>query len=418
MARWIVVGGGAAGVVVAAGLSADESAEVVLLEAGADHGAGAVAGDRGPFFGDPDRVVTYPVRRQPDRTAEPYALGTGLGGSSLINGSIVVPGGPGGDGRHAIPLESPERIGPLGAALLAADARAERLLLTTGGGRRVTAADAYLRPVSDRPNLDVVTGASVHRVILDGRRAVGVATTDGRTFGGDRIVLTAGALGTPVLLLRSGVDAPGIGHHLQDHPAVAIVLALTQHEPGADDERFHDITVATTTASHQIIALERTDPVGAYGALIVGLTQTTSRGTVSIDDDGEAVVSLDQLATADDRSRMVAAALDAIDLAERAAFDRVAIARLADDRGTPLGSLDRGPDAIGGWVRDRLTGFHHVAGTCRRGEVTDDDGWVRGHDHLAVADASLFVDLPSTNPYLATVLQADELVRRWQSDGR
>ncbi len=412
MTRWIVVGGGAAGSVIAARLSDDEANEVTLIEAGRDHGSEPTPGDRGPFFGDPDRVVTYPVRRQPDRSTEPYALGAGLGGSSLINGSIVVPRGPGGDGGHAIPLESPERVGPLGTAVLAADAGAERLLLTTDMGRRVTAADAYLRPVLDRPNLMVTTGTAVARLVIDGRRVTGVEMAGGGVLAADRVVVAAGAIGTPLLLLRSGIDTTGVGQHLQDHPAFSIPLLL-DGDAAPGDTVAHDITVATTTSTHQIIALERTAADSPYGALVVGLVDTTSRGSIELDTDDRPVVSLNQLGTPDDVDRMTGAVLDAIDIAEHASLRAVATERFADDRGTPLAALDRDRDALGDWVARHLTGFHHVAGTCRRGEVTDADGWVRGYGHLAIGDASLFERLPATNVYLSTVLQAEELAGRW-----
>lgn len=412
MTRWIVVGGGAAGSVVAARLSADESAEVLLLEAGADHGAQPAAGDRGPFLDDPARLVSHSVRRRPGRRAEPYVLGSGLGGSSLVNGSIVVPGGPGTDGNHAIPLERPTAIGAVGSALLAADGRAEPLLLATRDGSRVTAADAYLRPVLDRANLIVSTGAHVERIIVEGRRAIGVRTADGRTFHGDRVVLAAGTIGTSLVLLRSGVDAPGVGEHLQDHPAIAVTVAFDRP---SDDLGAHDITVATEATDHQIVALERTTAEATHGALIVGLTNTTSRGSIALDPHGSPVISLGQLETSDDRERMAAAVLDLVDVLDHPATRALGADRFVDDIGTRLDDLGRDASSVSAWMLDHLGGFHHVAGTCRRGEVTDDDGWVRGVEHLAVADASLFVDLPRTNVYLSTILQAEELAGRWSA---
>ena len=413
MTRWIVVGGGAAGCVIAAALSADESNEVRLLEGGADHGPHPPAGDRGPFLDDPGRIASHMVQRRSGSVREPYLLGAGLGGSSLINGSIVVPDGPGGDGELPIPLEAPARIGAVGAALLAADDRAATVLLTTRDGVRTTVADAVLRPVLHRPNLTVVTRAAVDRLLFDGRRAVGVRTTDGRAHDADRVVLAAGAIGTPVTMLRSGVDTPGVGHHLQDHPAVAVTLRL--RTPQTDD--LHAITVAITAPDHQVIALERTGPDGIHGALIVGLTNTTSRGSVRLDRHGEQLIALRQLDTSDDRDRMTEAVLDLIGLLDRPALRALADECFVGDRGTRLDELGRDRESVATWMLEHLGGFHHVAGTCRRGEVTDDDGWVRGYDHLAVADASLFVDLPSANVYLSTVLQARELAGRWLGGG-
>jgi choline dehydrogenase len=109
-------------------------------------------------------------------------------------------------------------------------------------GRRQSAADAYLTPALARPNLDLVAEAMVHRVLLEGGRAIGI---EYRTSAGElvteratgEVVLAAGAIGSPQLLMLSGigpwahlrsvgvdvtVDLPGVGANLQDHPITAI----------------------------------------------------------------------------------------------------------------------------------------------------------------------------------------------------
>lgn len=415
MARWIVVGGGAAGCVIAGRISAERGHDVVLIEAGDDHGEGSPPDDRGPYLSDPSRLAQYRVRRRPGGPLVDYTVGRGLGGSSLVNGSIVVAGGPGSTGKgHAVPLVAATEAGPLGPvgrALLSADDRAEPVLLARRGGVRVTAADAYVRPNRDRPNLSVVTATPVDRIVLDGRRAVGVRTAGGTDVAGDRVVVCGGAIGTPVLLLRSGVDTPGVGDHLDDHPAVAFTLDLDRQVRRAA----HDITVSLTGHGRQIVALERTGPDSPHGALIAGLTATSGRGRVALDDDGQPVVDLGQLTVERDRAELAAVAAEAIGLLDHRAFRAVVSGVWADDRGTPLSAVDRRD--LDRWVVDRLGGFHHVAGTCRRGLVTDAGGWVRGYDGLAVADASLFDEAPPVNIYLATILQAERLARRWLGAG-
>jgi choline dehydrogenase len=115
-------------------------------------------------------------------------------------------------------------------------------------GRRLSAARAYLHPVSSRPNLDIETRAFVTRILFEGARAVGVEYVQGRNrtpkraMGGD-VVLCGGAINTPQLLQLSGVgnaeelravgvdvvhDLPGVGEHLQDHLEVYIQYACTQ----------------------------------------------------------------------------------------------------------------------------------------------------------------------------------------------
>ena len=105
-------------------------------------------------------------------------------------------------------------------------------------GRRWSAADAFLRPAQKTGRCEVIKGANVTQIGFDGRRARTVHLTDGRTLRARRgIVLSAGSIGSPSILMRSGVgpsdhlralgidvihDAPGIGANLHDHPAVGL----------------------------------------------------------------------------------------------------------------------------------------------------------------------------------------------------
>ena len=107
-------------------------------------------------------------------------------------------------------------------------------------GRRLSAARAYLHPVLDRPNLDLMTSTHVNRVIFDGTRAVGVEIAKGRgveTIAAGEVILCGGAFNSPQLLQLSGVgdpehlrslgidvvaEVPGVGENLQDHLEVYI----------------------------------------------------------------------------------------------------------------------------------------------------------------------------------------------------
>ena len=109
--------------------------------------------------------------------------------------------------------------------------------VTCRKGRRWSVADAYIRPASNRPNLTIRTEAFVTKVEMDGTRASGVTYRRGgvteTVTAGAEIVLSAGAIGSPQLLMLSGigpgahlrslgidvrVDSPGVGENLQDHP--------------------------------------------------------------------------------------------------------------------------------------------------------------------------------------------------------
>ncbi len=123
--------------------------------------------------------------------------------------------------------------------------------VTQRNGRRFSAADAYLRPALTRPNLEVRKHVTVLGVELDGERAVGVRVARGvaaatRSLRAEReVLLSAGAIGSPQLLLLSGIGAgddlraagvevrhelPGVGRNLQDHPFVTAHLGGLRQE--------------------------------------------------------------------------------------------------------------------------------------------------------------------------------------------
>ena len=415
MTSWLVVGAGAAGCVVAARLSENPANDVVVLEAGHDHGAAPVATDLGPFFDDPARIRDdATVIRRPGDAPTLYRQGLGLGGSSLINGSIVVDA-PGGDVRHGhlLPLEEPWALGGIGAALLGAADDAAPLLLVRHDRARVTAADAYLRPVLDRPNLAVVPDSLVERLLRDGRHIVGAAANDGREFVADRVVCSAGAIHTPALLLRSGIDTPGIGEGLQDHPALAIALDLAS---GATDPAAPATTVSIERPGRQILAVNHLPGAPAMGVLMAGLTSVTSTGRVTLPDpDGPPLVELHQLDTTHDLDGLTTVAMEALDLLDHPAMWSAVTEAYVDDAGTPAAAIAGDRDAVRAWLPDHPSGFHHVSASCRMGVVTDEHGAVRGYDGLYLCDASVFPGVPVTNPYLSVIRLAERLTAGWRA---
>ena len=131
--------------------------------------------------------------------------------------------------RVAVPCEIADEteLGPVDRALLASSPDARRVPLTRRGRTRVNSFDAYLAPVLARPNLTVVTERVVDKVVVDRRRAIGVRLADGSEIAAERVVLAAGAIHSPAILLRSDVDTLGLGEGLQDHPSVSFTLELS-----------------------------------------------------------------------------------------------------------------------------------------------------------------------------------------------
>lgn len=409
MTRWLVVGGGSAGCVVAARLSKVGANMVTLVEAGPDHGIG-VGSPGEPVLDRPERLAARTlVVRRPGLAPQNYAQGFGLGGSSLVNGGVVI-GDPAElvDG-HALPVVPVTEPGPVAGAVIAQTGDAAPVSLVRRGAQRVSAVDAYLRPSIGRENLAVRCNTVVERIVFDDRRAVGVVTISGDHFEADRVVLCAGAIRTPTLLLRSGVDTPGVGSGLQDHIGVAISFDL--RDPSATGPA---IGATVERDGRQIVVMDRLPGRPEMGAVLAGHLAVVSEGRVALPDpDGPPLVELNQLAAAADLDGLQLVVGEALQLLSSPGVQEVVGERYVDRQGTPASTLESDADALRAWLPDHLGGYHHIAGSCRIGVALDSHGALLGYDGLHVADASALPHGPPRNLYLTVIRQAEHLARGW-----
>ena len=429
--RWTVVGGGSAGCVLAARLSADPSNEVTLLESGPARrsddrvGGGDVdAVDEGPSFfedlADPERthrdLTAIRVDGQPPTR---YMTGRGLGGSGAVNAMIALPGGPF-LADHLVGTElAPEyEWGPVDRALVAADPDAGPVPLTRRDGRRVTVVEAYLDPIRSRPNLQIVSDVHVDRVVFDHRRAIGIETAAGVQIAADRVVVSAGAIHSPAILLRSGVDTPGVGEGLKDHPSAPIALRLI-----ADAIADPSSTVATTMLRRNGLQVLPMNHLGArargYGLLMPALMNVHSAGRVSLVDPDPYVhphVEFRMLSDPADVAALVKGVELTLALLRHPAFEAIVTSALIDDRGTTVDALDS-PERIAEWLPASVGDYVHASCTCRIGVVVDDDCRVHGYSGLFVCDASVFADIPPVNTHIPTVMLAETMAKRWLREG-
>ncbi len=436
--HWVVVGAGSAGCVVAARLSEDEQRSVTLVEAGPDLRPGAVpdAIDGPSFF----EALALPGRTYPDLfaartrggTATTYQRGRGAGGSSAVNAMIALRGDPAmyaGWGWHdapaawdrvAIPSEMADldELGPVDRALLAASPHAQRVPLTRRNGRRVTSFEAYLWPLLGQPNLTIRCDAIVDEVIIEGRRATGVRLGDGAVIEADHVVLAAGAIHSPAILLRSGVDTPGIGEGLQDHPSAP--FALTLAEPVADPASALVASVAMQRGGVQVLPLNHlgAQGVGGFGLLLAAVMRTHGRHgavrLVSPDPSIDPQVSFNLLEDERDLDALMSACRSVIELLEHDAFRSIVDAVHIDEFGTSVDAL-HDVDELRRWARSAAGDYVHASSTCAMGAVVDQDGGVVGYDRLYVCDASVFPWIPDVNTHLPTTMLAERLVARWRA---
>jgi choline dehydrogenase len=523
---YLIVGAGSAGCVLANRLGADPAVRILLLEAGPADQSWTIDMPSAVGLVVGGTRYNWSYSSEPEPYLDGRRIGTPrgrtLGGSSSINGMVYIRGhardydgwaAQGCDGwghqdvlpyfkraqAHAdgaddyrgatghLHVTPGDTTTPLCAAFLAAGAQAGYGLSddlngyrqeafgpvdrTTRAGRRWSTSRGYLREALERGNVQVRTDALALRILFDGNRAVGIEYEHNGEICQARarreVLLTAGAINSPQLLLLSGIgpaaelrdlgievrhDLPGVGRRLNDHPDTVVQYLCKQpvslypwttapgkwwigarwfatHDGLAASNHFEAGAFIRSRAGVEFPDLQLTfmplavkpgsvDLVPGHAFQIhIDLMRPTSLGSVTLNsaDPRQAPrILFNYLKTEQDRADMRAGA--------RLVREIIAQPAMAAYRGEELvpGPQAQSDEALDAWARQVTETGYHASGTCKMGladdaeAVVDPQLRVHGLDGIRVVDASIMPVIVSGNTNAPTVMiaeKASDLIR-------
>jgi choline dehydrogenase len=327
--------------------------------------------------------------------------------------------------------------------------------INSRNGRRVTVNDGYLEPSRETATLTIRGDALVDRVLINRGRATGVRYLAGdgpvEEFA-DLVVLSAGAVHSPSLLMRSGIGPAGglrslgidvvadlpAGQGLQDHPMVGVAIPLNKESAvRTPDDRHTNVCVRYTSdgagaqphdmmfvsLNQNVLSMENADLRFGAGAFGVWVNQAWSRGSVTLASADPAVqpeIREAMLSDDRDRERLRAGIRALVEMARGAEVAAISDGPVDRVNTTLLSVLD--DDAqLDDHLLATAADAQHATSTCRMGDpndsttVVDPECRVLGVNGLRVVDASIFPSVPRANTNLTAImageLMADRLAR-------
>ncbi|MBV8083337.1 MAG: GMC family oxidoreductase N-terminal domain-containing protein [Chloroflexi bacterium] len=496
----LIVGSGAAGSVLAARLSENASRTVCVLEAGPDFASVddlpeyvRFAGTGGPRTRPANMDWAYTARSSTFQTELEVPRGRVIGGSSSINGVVffralradldewVAAGNPDWSLEACLPafrrLENDQDYarlpyhgaeGPIPVSrapesdwtpasrafhqacrslgypdcpdMNAPDAYGVGPIPTNFfHNLRHGTAVGYLLPARSRTNLTILGESHATRVLFDGRRAVGAeAMVNGRPerIEAGEVVLAAGAIASPQLLMLSGVgpathlesvgvpvllDLPGVGQGMRDHPALYTIWEAREIAQPPTGLSFQVGLRATAPESDDVLDMQvnclctfgpRGEMPPRY-AITNSIMHARSAGQVQLwttDPAAPPLLDFCHLEDPSDMRRLRSILRTAVRIGQHEAFEGVRVARLS-----PLDAVVESDAALDEWMQRTLVTGHHASCTCRMGPesdpraVVDQAGRVRGLEAIRVVDASIMPDCPRANTNATTIMLAEKI---------
>lgn len=413
----VVVGAGSAGVVVASQLAKDSAIRVLLIDNGNQLGGSS--------------LVNYMVGMWGMREDYEWQQRFGCVGWNWKNAEKTFSAMP--DPMHHVSMGDAGRVDK--AIMAAATARGVPVVsnvfqnfdigqgvswtaLTMQNGKRHSVVETYLSQRTVRSNLEIRLHTEVDSVIMNGPHAVGVRLADGEEIESRCVVLCAGALVTPVLLRRSGINREGIGKGLKNHPSVVLSLALNEASQsavciGAGLRESSSLAIGDIN----ILSMNFTDENLLYGALIGGVMNVSSRGSVEYDPTTRLGHAHYHSLTSDQDVVVMRETVRLLQSYVQSSEVRaISHNSYSDQVGTTTQWLsDASDDEIDMWARQQPGVYAHPACTCAMGDsqndmaVVDVRGQVIGYEDLVVCDASVLPDLPRANTHLPVVMVANRI---------
>ena len=298
-------------------------------------------------------------------------------------------------------------------------------------GVRISPLLGYLNPIRYRKNLTVLSQSLTHRILFKQSRAIGIEIEyegAGQIIIGDEIIVSAGAIGSPLLLQRSGIgnskhlsslnidvkcDLPGVGENLRDHPSVPLVWEA--YGKGSSHIHYHPVGLRYTSSNSEqlddmiIYLTHRRDRQELVVEPAVSFSQSTGIvRIISPHADEHPIIELNFFSHKEDLRRIRESILFCNEL-----FQSKNLQSYLGNLIQPSLLDFESDETLNKWIFNNAIDGHHVCGTCKMGSdsmaVVNQKGFVHGIDNLRIVDASIMPDIPQANIHATVLMMAEKL---------